>query len=211
MKRICALTTACLMVFLGMAQSGQLTGKLLDEKGAPVRYANITLLKSNQSLAQNTLSDSTGRFELSVSEAGQYLLRYTAIGFVEQKTDVFEVSASGFRKDLGTIVLKTDTKNLNNVTVTALRPTIIQKADRMVVTVEGTAMAAGNTAFSVLSKAPGVFIDAEGNIQLNGRSGITVMIDGRLTYLSARDLRNLLESMSAENIKNIEIITNPSA
>jgi outer membrane receptor protein involved in Fe transport len=92
-----------------------------------------------------------------------------------------------------------------------MRPTITQLADRMVINVQGTAMAAGNNAFGVLSKSPGVFIDPEGAIQLNGRGGVTVMIDGRLTYLSARDLRNLLESTPAENIKSIEIITNPSS
>jgi hypothetical protein len=92
-----------------------------------------------------------------------------------------------------------------------MRPTLIQKADRMVLNVEGTAMASGNSAYTVLGRAPGVFIDQQGNIQLNGRCGVTVMLDGKLTYLSAADLRNLLESMPAENIKNIEIITNPSA
>ncbi len=56
-------------------------------------------------------------------------------------------------------------------------------------------MAAGNTAYAVLSRAPGVFIDADGNIQLNGRSGVTVMLDGKLTYLSARDLRTMLEAI----------------
>jgi hypothetical protein len=102
-------------------------------------------------------------------------------------------------------------KDLEEVKVTSTRPTIEQKADRLVVNVENTAMAAGNTAYAVLGKTPGVLIDAEGNIQLNGRSGVLVMIDGRPTYLSARDLRTLLEGMPAENLKNIEIITNPSA
>jgi hypothetical protein len=46
---------------------------------------------------------------------------------------------------------------------------------------------------------------------MNGRSGVLVMINGKQTFLSARDLRNLLESMPAENIKNLELITNPSA
>ena len=114
-------------------------------------------------------------------------------------------------KDFGNIGLKSESKTLQEVSITALRPTITMKADRMVVSVEGTAMAAGTNAYSVLAKAPGVFIDPEGNIQLNGRSGVTVMIDGRLTFLSARDLRSMLEGMSAENLKNIEIITNPSA
>ncbi|RYY65162.1 MAG: TonB-dependent receptor, partial [Chitinophagaceae bacterium] len=102
-------------------------------------------------------------------------------------------------------------KELKEVQVQSTRPGIEQKADRLVVNVENTALAAGNTAYAVLAKTPGVTVDAEGNIQLNGRSGVTVMIDGRPTYLSARDLRTLLEGMPAENLKNIEIITNPSA
>ncbi|RYZ21948.1 MAG: TonB-dependent receptor [Chitinophagaceae bacterium] len=102
-------------------------------------------------------------------------------------------------------------KDLDEVKINSLRPAIEQKADRLVVNVENTALAAGNTAYAVLSRTPGVLIDAEGNIQLNGRSGVTVQIDGRPTFLSARDLRTLLEGMPAENLKNIEIITNPSA
>ncbi|TCJ14568.1 TonB-dependent receptor [Flaviaesturariibacter flavus] len=102
-------------------------------------------------------------------------------------------------------------KDLQEVRIESMRPAIEQKADKIVVNVENTALAAGNTAYAVLSRTPGVLIDAEGNIQLNGRSGVLVQIDGRPTFLSARDLRTLLEGMPAENLKNIEIITNPSA
>ena len=131
--------------------------------------------------------------------------------FKEFKTQAFDVTGAGFTKDFGLITLKADVKTLADVSVTSLRPTITQLADKMVVSVEGTAMAAGNTALCRAGKAPGVFIDAEGNIQLNGRGGIMVMVDGRQTFLSARDLRTMLEAMPAENLKNIEIITNPSS
>ncbi|GAA4360952.1 outer membrane beta-barrel family protein [Hymenobacter saemangeumensis] len=133
------------------------------------------------------------------------------MGYVATETPVFEVSGPAYSKDFGPFVLKAETKQLGEVSVVAMRPTIVQEADRLVVSVAGTAMAAGNTAFSVLAKSPGVFIDQEGNIQLNGKAGVTVMLDGKLTYLSARDLRNLLEGMPADNLKNIEIITNPPA
>ncbi|MGI8599159.1 MAG: TonB-dependent receptor domain-containing protein, partial [Chitinophagaceae bacterium] len=142
---------------------------------------------------------------------GTYFLKISAIGFVDKKTEAFELASTSLSKRFEIITLQEDVKTLREVSVTALRPSIEQKADRLVVSVEGTAMAAGNTAFAVLSRAPGVFVDAEGNIQLNGSSGVTIMLDGKLTYLSARDLRTMLEGMSAENLKNIESITNPSA
>ncbi|MDB5229422.1 MAG: TonB-dependent receptor [Chitinophagaceae bacterium] len=195
-----------------IAQTGSITGKLTDEKGSVLKYANVALLKANDNVfTGGVLTAPDGNFSIKTPQSGAYILRISSIGFTEIKTAVFEVPAITFSKDFGTIILKEEVKKLNDVSVAVLRPTITQKADRMVVGIEGTAMAAGSTAYSVLSKAPGVFIDQDGNIQLNGRTGVTVMIDERLTYLSARDLRNMLESMPAENIKNLEIIPNPSA
>ncbi len=202
------------LMFAGtlQAQTGALTGRVQDEKGKPVGYANVTLLKAADStFGSGVISGTDGRFSVQAPAAGRYILRFTAIGFGEKKTEAFDVPGPHFSKDFGPVSLQAETKTLQDVSITALRPTIVQKADRMVVSVEGTAMAAGSTAYAVLARSPGVFIDQDGNIQLNGRSGVTVMIDGRLTYLSARDLRTMLEGMSAENIKNIEIITNPSA
>ena len=208
MKKILLTLTVYITSFQVSYAQTIITGKVLDESGGSVPYANIILKSSGKPVTNGILTDSIGAFSIQSPSAGKFELHITAIGFLELKTDV---EATGGQKDLGSLSLKPTAQNLKNVTLTSLRPTIIQKADRMIVSVEGTAMASGSNAYSVLTKAPGVFIDPEGNIQLNGRGGVTVMIDGKLTYLSARDLRAYLEGMSAENIKNIEIITNPSA
>ncbi len=212
MKQLLSLYLFCLLSYTALAQNSTLKGKLTDSKGVPLSFVNVALLKATDTVfVAGTITDSTGAFSLATPPAGSYFLRFTAIGFTRNKTAVFEVTNPGFSKDFGNITMQAEATVLKDVTVTALRPNITQLPDRMVVSVEGTAMAAGNNAYTLLTKAPGVFIDGEGNIQLNGRSGITIMLDGRLTYLSARDLRALLESMSAENVKSIEIITNPSA
>lgn len=201
--------SVCLL--FGTALLAQISGKVKDEKGSSLPFVNVALINNITSkLATAVITDSSGNFKLGVPTAGKYFLKFTSIGFLEQKTEVFE-AGENFSKQFNNVVLKADEKKLNDVTVVSLRPTITQEPDKMVVTIENTAMAQGNTAYAVLAKAPGVFIDAEGNIQLNGRSGVTVMLNGKLTYLSARDLRSLLEGMPAENIRNIEIITNPSA
>jgi hypothetical protein len=77
--------------------------------------------------------------------------------------------------------------------------------------VEGTVMAEGANALDVLGRSPGVFITSDGSINLNGRTGVTVMINDRPMYMSAADLTSFLRSMSADNIKSIEVITSPSA
>ena len=191
----------------------QISGNLKDVKGGPVSYANVALLQAaDSSLLTGAVSDADGRFQLqSPAAGGTYLLRLSAIGFTQVYTPAFKASEGSFKKDFGSLVLKEDVQMLQEVSVESMRPTIINEADKMVVSVEGTALAAGSTAFDVLEKSPGVWIDQDGNIQLNGQAGVRVMIDGRPTYLSAKELQTMLEGMSAENIKAIELINNPSS
>jgi hypothetical protein len=187
-------------------------GTVKDEKEAPVSFANVALKRAaDSSLAQTAVTSAEGAFVHKDVPAGRYFIEITAIGFRKEISSAFDLSEAAGDIDRGIIQLKFDSKQADNVTVTTLRPTITMEADKMVVGIEGTALASGNSAYSILSRAPGVFIDQDGNIQLNGRSGVLVMLNGKQTYLSARDLRNLLEGMSADNIKNIEVITNPSS
>jgi hypothetical protein len=123
---------------------------------------------------------------------------------------VFELK-QGLVKDFGTIVLVDELTGLDEVTVKASRPQIIIEPDKTIVNVEGTVMAEGANALDVLGRSPGVFITSDGSINLNGRTGVTVMINDRPMYMSAADLTSFLRSMSADNIKSIEVITSPSA
>jgi hypothetical protein len=193
--------------------SGSISGLLTDSlTGKPVEYATVALLQQGSTQAvDGTLTDASGRFSFSGLNNDDYELNISFIGYRTKTVRHVSISAGKPEVSIGNIKLSQVATQLKEVNVQTLRPTITMEADRMVVSIEGTALAAGRTAYDVLATSPGVFIDQEGNIQLNGRSGVTVMLDGKLTYLSARDLRTMLEGMSAENIKNIEIITNPSA
>jgi len=193
--------------------TGKISGILLDSlSGKPVEFATVALLQqgSKQSIG-GTLTDNKGQFSFSGLKEGNYELAFSFIGFKTKTIPQLAVTESKPDVVLGSIKLSPVATQLKEVDVQTMRPTIVQEADRLVINVEGTAMAAGSSAYDVVSKAPGVFMDEDGNVRLNGKAGVTVMLDNKLTYLSARDLRTLLEGMSAENIKNIEIITNPSA
>lgn len=204
------LTTLSVYPSFGQTKNA-LTGQLKDEKGAAVAYANIAILSvSDSSLVTGDVTDEEGRFKISSPNTGKYILKVSAIGFVDF-TIPFEVGEAGFQKEFGVIILKEDIQQLNEVKINSLRPTIVHEVDKMVVSIEGTALAASSSAFDILSKAPGVWIDQDGSVQLNGKAGVRILIDGRPTYLSAKELQNMLEGMSAENIKNLEIISNPSS
>ena len=84
--------------------------------------------------------------------------------------------------------------------------------DRMVVNVANSIIASGSTALEVLEKAPGVTVDRQnGMLQLRGKDGVIVQLDGKQTYMSMPDLITLLRTMPSDNIDQIELITNPSA
>jgi outer membrane receptor for ferrienterochelin and colicin len=112
---------------------------------------------------------------------------------------------------LGTITLEEEISALSEVTVRAARPEITILEDKTVVNVEGSAMAEGSSALQVIGRSPGVFIDNDNRIQLNGKSGVLIMIDDKQTYMSPEDLAAYLSGMPADNIKSIEVIANPSA
>jgi outer membrane receptor for ferrienterochelin and colicin len=101
-------------------------------------------------------------------------------------------------------------KQLQEVTVRGARPPLQQSIAGSVVNVQGSMINKSSSVLNVLERSPGVVIDHRNNsIGLNGRSGVTVMIDGKLLHLPEDELLNLLNGMSADNVEKIELLTAP--
>ncbi|WP_161888283.1 outer membrane beta-barrel family protein [Pontibacter russatus] len=192
--------------------NGFLTGTVKNEQGQLVGFANVALLKAADSAIVNgTAADADGRFQIKSPAKGTYLLRFNFLGYVQLDSKPFDVTGEDFTKDFGSTTLKENAQVLQEVVVQGIRPTVVAYADKMVVNVEGTAMSGGSSAYEVLTKSPGVWIDQNGDLKLNGKAGVKVMINNKLLYLNGKELQNLLQNVSGENIKDLEIITNPSA
>lgn len=216
MKISTQIFTALFFFFLGMSnlaakEFSQIMGKVADEKGEVLPFANVALIEvGSGTLLTGAVTDDEGKFLIESARAGKVQLVVSSIGFETFKSEAFDIKP-GMTKEFGIISIKEDAANLSEVTVRATRPEIIVEADKTTINVEGTVMAEGNTALDVIARSPGVYVDDNNNINLNGRSGVTVMINDRQTYMSAADLANFLRSMPAENIKSIEIINNPTS
>jgi hypothetical protein len=156
------------------------------------------------------VTDEAGNFSISTTKTARVKLVVSSLGYTSYSSEEFELLA-GLQKDFGKIILADELTGLDEVTVNATRPQIIIEPDKTIVNVEGTVMAEGANALDVLGRSPGVFITSDGSINLNGRTGVTVMINDRPMYMSAADLTSFLRSMPADNIKSIEVITSPSA
>ena len=211
------LVLAIFVYLLGMStlaaqpnQSALLRGTITNQKGEPVAYANVALLSPEGVLLEGAVTDEAGNFSISTTKTARVKLVVSSLGYTSYSSEEFELLA-GLQKDFGALVLADELTGLDEVTVNATRPQIIIEPDKTIVNVEGTVMAEGANALDVLGRSPGVFITSDGSINLNGRTGVTVMINDRPMYMSAADLTSFLRSMPADNIKSIEVITSPSA
>lgn len=189
----------------------QISGKIADQKDQPVPYANVALIDATSgNLVDGAVSDENGVFLIESTKTAKVKLVISSIGFAQFESEVFQLEP-GLIKDFGAVAIQDEMTGLDEVTVKSTRPEIIIEADKTTINVEGTVMAEGSNALDVIGRSPGIYVDQDGIINLNGRTGVTVMINDRLTYMSANDLANFLRAMPADNIKSIEVINNPSA
>jgi len=196
------------------AQSGgtaKVKGRLVDVSGKPMEYATVLLQQPGDSLfTKSTLSRDSGYFTLDYVKAGVYRIEATNIGYHAAQSDTFRV-APGASVQVPDLKMSADVNELSTVTIVAKKPLIEVATDRTIMNVAGSVLSAGNSAMEILARAPGISVDKDGNISLNGNPGITVMINDKLTYLSAAQLATLLRSTDGTTIQSIELITNPSA
>src|SRR5207302_3959743 len=102
-------------------------------------------------------------------------------------------------------------KELSEVNVQGKKPMIEVRADKMIFNVEGSINATGSNAFELLQKSPGISIDKDDNISMQGKNGVSVYIDGKPSQMGPNDLAEFLRSINSADMESIEIITNPSA
>lgn len=204
--------TGVTLISHAQAPSGKVSGHVIDGSEKVIAAATITLLKAkDSSVAKISAASKDGDFVFDGIASGRYLVSISATGHKKAWTPVFELSAEKPAVSLSTIELVPVAKDLAGVTVTGRKPLVEQRIDRMVVNVEAAVTNVGATALEVLEKSPGITVDKDGNISLKGKQGVQIFVDGKPSYLSGADLVNLLSSMNANQLDQIEIMTNPPA
>lgn len=191
--------------------SASVSGSLLDEQGRPMMYATASLLNAqDSSLVKGVISNDQGVYTFEHIKKGRYVIKASTVGYEKAVSQPITVGDNGPVK-VPELKMLPNAHSLNTVSVTAAKPLIERKIDRTVVNVANSPLAAGNSAMDILERAPGVSVDKDDNISLKGKQGVTVMLNDKLTYLTAAQLATLLRSTDGNTIESIEIITNPSA
>ena len=195
----------------GGLNAQQVTGSARDDRGKPLSGVSIAL-KNNKdsSVVKIGISGSTGQYEFSSIPAGRYFITASHIGFASQNSASFVIRSEGLTTG-PLLSFSRISKELEEATVQARRPLVEVRPDKLILNVEGSINEVGSNALELLRKSPGVGVDNDNNLSLNGKNGVQVYIDGRPTYLSAGNLADYLKTLQSSSIESIEIITNPSA
>ncbi|MGF1924630.1 MAG: outer membrane beta-barrel protein, partial [Bacteroidia bacterium] len=204
MKKYSLAIIFLLITLVTNAQNQQLTGRVLDETGKSLSGARV-ILQNSQQIAKETVTDTMGKFTFSLVSKGKYTLTISSLGFDTYHTLVAEI------KTLPDIRLKLALSQLKEVALTYTRPAVEQRAGKTVVNVAGSINATGTSAFEILQKSPGVNVDEAGTVRMSGKTGVQVMIDGKIQPLNGDELASLLKSIPANMIDKIELNTNPSS
>ncbi len=203
------ITITFLLVFLISkslsAQTYQIKGKVIDSENKIIPFANILLLRAADStFVKGTSADDNGLFVLAEVEPNLYLLQasYVGRGSLPRALDIAQDVS------LGALIIPLETTSLDEVVVTARRPTLQRLADRLVFSVENTVVSQGSS-WDILKSTPGVIVNQE-ELQIRGQSA-TVYLNDRKVQLSGREVKDLLDGLSGTNIKSVEVIANPPA
>lgn len=179
-----------------MAQD--IKGKIVDEKGEPLAFANVVLLnRQDSAFVKGVVSGEDGHFAIN-SACNNGIIEVTSVGYKTAWKDCTGENA-------GMIKMVADSKMLGEVVVKSSLPKTILKNGGMTTTVAGSVLEKAGTMEHLLDRIPNVSAQ-NGNIKVFGRGEPIIYINGR----QMRD-RSELDRLSSDNIKSVEVISNPGA
>jgi iron complex outermembrane receptor protein len=192
-------------------KSSAIQGMVLTDSYIPAQAATIVLLRSRDSSIMNsTIVGKNGQFEFADLTPDSYLLLVRAVGFNKSYSGPYAVATSQ-TITAPDIILSPDAKQLKEVSIVSAKPEIEVRPGKIILNIQNSLSAQGNSAFDILRQSVGVRVDNSNNISIVGRQSALITIDGKPTNLSGDDLVGVLRGMQASTIDYIELITSGSA
>lgn len=188
-----------------MAQS--IKGKVVDDALFPIPYASVALLQIPDSIIyKGSITDENGMYVFDKIKTGTYFLKVTTVG--HKQAYISELTVDSLTQlTLPDLVLLVEPL-LSEVYVSAIQHIVRFENGNIIVNVENSVLAKGNTVYDLLLKLPGISI-SNNTITLNGKSGVLIMLDERVQQLTDIQLTSMLKSMNAEVVEKIELLKNP--
>ena len=213
--KILLLSLFCTISFLQAQNSdkvtyalGSISGKVIDKDSKqPIPYANISIKLENKIITGGITQDN-GNFIIKNLELKEYVVEFQFMGYKKHTVSV-NITTANKSVNLNIVSLEEEAVQLDGVEIVKEKSTYEQKIDRKIINVGKDLISTGATAGEILNNIPSVSVDAQTNaISLRGNENVRVLIDGKPTNI---DPAQLLKQIPSASIKQIELITNPSA
>ncbi len=190
-------------------RDGTVSGRVIDAKlNQPLPYVNVIVKDSKDVIITGGITDDKGKFKIEKLPEGPIKVEITYIGYKSVMKEA-TIGKDNYNIKFGDILIEEDAESLEEVTVVAEISTIQQKIDRKVINIGKDLTTSGPTASDIMNNIPSVNVDQQtGDISLRGNQNVQVMVDGKLSNIPAAQL---LKQIPSTSIKQIELITNPSA
>jgi outer membrane receptor protein involved in Fe transport len=189
----------------------QIKGMATDSvSGAGLPYATISVQNETKNVVKRLATDINGKFDFTLTTTGKYELIIQSVGFGLGHAS-FTLKTDKSKVDLGTIRMSEGVQKIDEVSVVATKPLVRTEVDKIVYSIEVDPEAKTNNALEMLRKVPLVTVDAEDNIQVKGSSSFKILVNGKTSTMMSQNPKDVLKSLPANTIKDIEVITNPSS
>ncbi len=204
------------ILFTATAVYGQqgytVRGTVTDQQAQPLPGVNVTLARLPDTVSVTVgQTDPEGAYQLASSSNGVFVLVASFVGMQKTVSASFRLNEENPSVSLPPLVMAEAVTTLEEVAVTAERNAVEVADGKLIYNIESRTSASGNSAFDLLQRTPGVNANQEGNLLLNGYANVNVLLDGKMTNLSPQQLSNMLKSMPAETLSQIEVITTPTS
>jgi len=199
-KLLLLLLLACTSV--GYSQSITLKGKITDPDNFPLESATVYLTSAKDSaMVDYTITNKNGNWELKTRAISKpVFLKISFVGFADYK-EKFETLTES--KDFGTIKMADKSTNLNEVVIEGETPPIRIKSDTLEFNASSFKVRPDASVEALLKQLPGVEIDEEGKITVNGKEVNQILVNGKPFF--DKDGKIAIQNLPAEIINKVQV------
>lgn len=210
MKQLLLFVLSCLLSATVLAQSITVKGKLVsasDQEALPYATISVASEAAPETAIKKLATTDNGSFETTLP-AGKYIFTFHFVGMQPLNKNV-EVGST--QVDLGNVEMAEGATELDEISVTAQRPLVKVEIDKLTYSAKDDPEASTSNVLDLLRKVPLVTVDGEDNIQLKGSSSFKIYLNGKPSNMISNNPSQVLKSMPANSIKDVEVITDPGA
>ena len=169
-KMLVLLLTAAL--FTSAVQAQTISGAVTDDQGKALEKTTVSLLRAkDSSVAKFGATDKSGVYRFVVSGPGTFIVKVTHVGYQPVFSKSFDAAAAS-DVSVPSLTMMKASATLSGVSVSSKKPMVEVRADKMIFNVEGSVNSTGSNAFELLQKSPGVSVDKDDNISMQGKNGV---------------------------------------